>query len=94
MVRWRQAHWFERADLNREAREQFSELVLADYPSVRDVIDSGARSFAEFLKLLNKAQKFKTWLARTTPDQKLVSQYIEALKTDTWADKALVKALR
>ncbi len=94
LVRWRQAHLFERADRNREAREQFSELVLADCPSIRDVIDSGERSFAEFLKVLDKAQKFKTWLTKANPDQKLVSQYIEALKADTWADKAPVKALR
>ena len=85
---------FERADRNREAREQFSELVLADCPSIPDVIDSGERSFAEFLKVLDKAQEFKTWLTNANPDQKLVSQYIEALKADTWADKAPVKALR
>ncbi|MCX7275980.1 MAG: hypothetical protein NTZ15_01430 [Burkholderiales bacterium] len=94
LVRWRQAHLFERSSINRQAREQFSELVLADYPSVRDVIDSGERTFSEFLKLLDKAQKFKIWLAKTNPDQKLVTQYIEALKSDTWADKAPVKVLR
>lgn len=94
LIRWRQAHLFERANRNREAREQFSELVLADFPSIRDVIDSGERSFAEFLKVLDKAQKFKAWLAKANPDQKLVSQYIDALKADTWADKAPVKALR
>lgn len=94
LVQWRQAHLFERADRNREARDQFSALVLADCPSIRDVVDSGERSFAEFLKLLDKAQKFKVWLAKATPDQKLVSQYIEALNADTWADKAPIKALR
>ncbi|WP_183026422.1 hypothetical protein [Variovorax sp. UMC13] len=94
LVRWRQAYLFERADRNSEAHEQFSELVLADYPSIRDVIDSGEQSFFEFLKLLEKAEKFKTWLAKATPDQKLVSQYIEALKADTWADKAPAKLLR
>lgn len=94
LVRWRQAHLLERADRNREAREQFSELVLADFPSIRDTIDSGERSFAEFLKVLDKAQKFKAWLTKANPDQKLVSQYIEALKADTWADKAPAKALR
>ena len=94
LVQWRQAHLFERSSINRQAREQFSELVLADYPSVRDVIDSGERTFSEFLKLLDKAQKFKTWLAKTNPDQKLITQYIEALKSDTWADKAPAKVLR
>lgn len=94
LVRYRQAHLFERSDINQHARNQFSEMALPDYPSLRDVIDGGERSFSEFLKLLDKAQKFKTWLAKATPDQKLVSQYIEALKADTWADKAPVKALR
>lgn len=94
LIRWRQAHLLERSNLNRQAREEFSELVLADYPSIRDVIDSGERSFSEFRKLLDKAQKFKTWLAKANPDQQLVSQYIDALKADTWADKAPAKVLR
>ncbi|MGJ7494706.1 hypothetical protein ACSFA8_06510 [Variovorax sp. RT4R15] len=94
LVRWRQAQLLQRSDLNLQARDQFSELVLANFPSVRDVIDSGERSFPDFLRLLDKAQKFKTWLARTSPDQKLVSEYIEALNADTWADKAPVKGLR
>lgn len=94
LIRWRQAHLLERADRHREAQEQFSELVLPDCPSVRDVIDSGERSFAEFLKVLDKAQKFKAWLAKANPDQNLVSEYIEALKADTWADTIPVKALR
>src|SRR5690606_7841334 len=41
LIRWRQAHLLERTDRHREAQEQFSELVLPDCPSVRDVIDSG-----------------------------------------------------
>lgn len=94
LVRWRQEHLLRRSNLNLQAREQFSELVLADFPSVRDVIDNGERSFNDLLRLLDKAQKFKTWLAKASPDQKLVSQYIEALKADTWADKAPVKGLR
>lgn len=94
LIRWRQAYLFERADRNREAREQFSEFVLSDYPRVRDVIDGGERSFGEFLKLLDRAEKFKTWLSRTSPDQKLISQYIETIKADTWADRVPVKSLR
>lgn len=94
LVRWRQAYLFERADRNVEERAQFSELVLADCPSIREVVDSGERSFAEFLKVLDTAQKFKAWLTKANPDQKLVSQYIEALRADTWANKAPVKAIR
>lgn len=94
LVRWRQAHLLDRTNLNREEKENFSEIILPDYPSVRDVIDSGERSFTEFLKLLDKAQKFKVWLAKANPDQKLVSQYIEALKADTWTEKTPIKTLR
>lgn len=94
LVRWRQAHLLDRTNLNREEKENFSEIILPDYPSVREVIDSGERSFTEFLKLLDKAQKFKAWLAKANPDQKLVSQYIEALKADTWTEKTPIKTLR
>lgn len=94
LVRWRQAHLLDRTNLNREEKENFSEIILPDYPSVREVIDSGERSFTEFLKLLDKAQKFKVWLAKANPDQKLVGQYIEALKADTWTEKTPIKTLR
>lgn len=94
LVRWRQAHLLDRTNLNREEKENFSEIILPDYPSVREVIDNGERSFTEFLKLLDKAQKFKVWLAKANPDQKLVGQYIEALKADTWTEKTPIKTLR
>ncbi|XXQ53598.1 hypothetical protein ACA040_002269 [Xenophilus aerolatus] len=94
LVRWRQEHLLRRSDINALARADFSELVLPTYPSVRDVIDSGERSFTDFLKLLDKAQKFKAWLAKASPDRELVAQYIEALRSDTWADKAPAKMVR
>jgi hypothetical protein len=94
LVKWRQSHLLERTDRNREALDQFSELVLADVPRIRDVIDSGERSFGDFMKVMDKAQKFKAWLTDANPDQKLVTQYIDALKSDTWADKAPVKVFR
>ena len=69
LVQWRQSCLLERTRLNLESRESFSEIVLEDYPSVREIIDSRERSFAEFLKLLDKAHKFKTWLIQANPDQ-------------------------
>lgn len=94
MVRWRQAHLLKRTELNQQAKEQFSELVLTDYPTIREVIDGGDRPFTDFLKLLDKTHKFKTWLAKASPDQNLISQYIAALTKDTWADKVPTKGLR
>jgi hypothetical protein len=94
LVRWRQSHLLQRSDLNKSERAEFSEIVLPSCPSVQDVIDTREKSFSEFLRLLDKAEKFKSWLAKANPDQRLVSQYIDALKSDTWADKAPVKALR
>ncbi len=94
LVQWRQSCLLERTRLNLESRESFSEIVLEDYPSVREIVDSRERSFAEFLKLLDKAHKFKTWLIQANPDQRLVNQYIHALRVDTWADKAPFKLLK
>jgi len=91
LVRWRQKHLFDAADRNLDARQQFQQLVLPDYPNIGAVIDRGERSWSEFEKLLDKAAKFKVWLADTNPDQQLAEQYIQALKKDTWADRAPAK---
>ena len=83
-----------RASLNRSAREQFSEVVLPDSPSVAEVIDSGERSFDDFLLLLDKAMRFKTWLKSVNPDDGLIRSYLRDVTSDAWIQQLPVKTLR
>jgi hypothetical protein len=69
-------------------------MVVPDFPSIREAINSGERTFSDFLRLLDKADKFKSWLQRTNPDAGLVQSYHKAATEQTWADKLPTKATR
>ena len=51
--------------------EMFQNQFLDDARAMREAINSGERSFEEFLVILEKAQKFKKWLGTRNPDTEL-----------------------
>jgi hypothetical protein len=74
--------------------ELFREMVVPEFPTIREVMNSGERSFAEFLRLLDKADKFKKWIQKANPDAGLVHEYHKAVTAQTWADKLAPKSAR
>ncbi len=72
----------------------FQELHLPNARKVRECINNGERTFAEFLKLLDHAQKFKDWLGTRNPDQRLLEEYYRAATEGSWVDKLGTKASR
>jgi hypothetical protein len=72
----------------------FQELNLPNAKKVRECINSGERTFAEFLKLLDHAQKFKDWLGIRSPDQRLLQEYYRATTENSWLDNLGTKATR
>jgi hypothetical protein len=48
-----------RRQANTETIEQFHDIIVPDFPSIRETLNHGGRTFAEFLTLLDKAEKFK-----------------------------------
>ena len=83
-----------RRQQNVKEADQFIELSLPDFPTIREAINSGERTFAEFLVLLDKAEKFKKWIQKTNPDAGLVQEYHKAVTAETWADKLPSKGVR
>lgn len=83
-----------RSALNATARRQFSEVTLPDSPSIAEVIDSGERTFAEFLALLNRASQFKQWLKGVNPDENLVRTYLRDISSEIWIQRLPAKSLR
>lgn len=71
----------------------FQDLHL-EARTIGDVLRSKERSFQDFLKLLDDAQKFKEWLRKANPDEKLASEYFDAVTRDTWVDKLPTKSVR
>ena len=82
-----------RRDRHQQDIDLFSEIQL-EGRSLRESLNKGERSFAEFLDLLDKAAKFKGWLADADPEKGLIKEYNDAVTKDTWVDKIPAKLLR
>jgi hypothetical protein len=72
----------------------FQEIYLPYAKTLRECLNSGERSFAEFLKLLDDAHKFKDWIGKQNPVKALVDEYYRSVTKDTWIDKLGTKAMR
>ena len=74
--------------------EQFYDIIVPDFPTIRETLNQGSRTFAEFLILLDKAEKFKNWIRTSNPDVGLVQNYHRAARATTWADRLPSKSIR
>jgi len=72
----------------------FQDLHLRGARTVREVINSGERTLPEFFKLLDSAARFKSWLREKNPDERLLTEYFEAVTRETWLDKLPSKTSR
>ncbi len=76
------------------SQRQFTEIVLPDTPRLAEVIDSGERTFDEFLGLLDRAGRFKHWLKSVSPDEGLVRTYIHDVTSESWIQRLPSKTTR
>lgn len=81
-------------DTQRAAINQFQELVVRGITDLRGVINSGACSFKDFLKVLQHAGAFRSWLDSQSPDENLVKSYFAEATRNRWLASAPVKELR
>jgi hypothetical protein len=72
----------------------FQETVLHDCRKIREAIDSGERTFSEFLQVLEKASRFKKWLANQNPDANLLTEYYRSVTADGPMDSLPAKTIR
>lgn len=90
----RHAELLRRAGANQESIQQFNEIALPDTPCLAEVIDSGQRSFGEFIRLLEKASRFKDWLKSTNPDEGLIREYLKSANSADWIQRLPAKSMR
>ncbi|WP_439067967.1 hypothetical protein [Serratia ureilytica] len=83
-----------RANINRSLQSEFHTILLKGCPDVATVLNAGDRSFEEFLELLSKASKFKKWLKERSPDENLISNYIDDITSSGWISQTPGKILR
>jgi len=94
IIQVRHAELLRRSKLNEDSRQQFTEVVLPDSPSLAEVIDSGERSFDDFLRMLDRAARFKDWLKAVNPDEDLIRTYMRDVSSEGWVQRLPAKSLR
>lgn len=83
-----------RMKIETDELHEFSEIVVDTGPTLREVINSNERTFEEFLKLLDRAQKFKEFIQDVNPDEKLVKEYWEQVTSQGWINSLPTKVIR
>ena len=94
IVRVRHEELLRRASLNQQSLDTFVDVVLPDMPTVAEVIDSGERTFQEFLHLLDRAERFKRWMHAVNPDEGLVRSYLRDVSSESWIGTLPAKGAR
>lgn len=64
----------------------YQEFVLDDSKAIREAINTGARTFDEFIPVLERAKRFKEWLSDLSEDTSLIKQYHRDVTSDSWID--------
>ena len=72
IIRMKHQELLKRIGIDKRELRDFQDIVLDQAPTLREVLNSGERTFTEFLKLLDKSQKFREWTRGVNPDEKLV----------------------
>jgi hypothetical protein len=94
IVKLKCAELMRKRDAQVRELDLFQELHLPRARKIRECVSSGERSFADFLKLLDHADKFKEWLGNRNPDERLLQEYYRAATADSWIGKLGTKASR
>jgi hypothetical protein len=94
IIRIRYAELLHRTLENADALRQFVTIVLPDAPTLAEVIDAGERSFSEFLRLLDRSDRFKRWVKSANPDEGLVREYMRAVTSEDWLQTTKSKGVR
>ena len=77
-----------------EIISNFQDLVLDDSKALQNAINSGNRTLEEFCKILERSNKFSSWIRRQEPDSNLVKSYYKEVTSSSWIDKLPSKTSR
>ena len=94
LIRLRYAELLQSAKEHTDSQQEFVDVILTDAPSLAECIDSGERSFDEFIQLLSSARRFKNWVSSVNVDENLVSAYIKAITSEGQIQGIKGKTLR
>lgn len=83
-----------RRSANTDDIELFHELIVPDFPTIREALNSGERSFWDFVRFLPQANKFRKFLTEANPDVGLVKSYQDEVTRKSWVEKLPGKSIR
>lgn len=83
-----------RATRHQSNIERFQSFVMNDGRTIREAVNSGHSSFAEILRLLDRAAEFRHWIAGQPADADLVKAYFQEVTRESWVDRLPSKAMR
>lgn len=72
----------------------FQDFIMDDARAIRESINSGARTFSDFIQVLDKAAKFRHWLNEQPRDINLAKAYYREVTKSTWVDRLPIKIAR
>ena len=94
IMRLKHFEFLRRRASNAEDIELFHELIVPEFPTIREAINSGNRSIEELLKLLDQAAKFRKWLTEANPDVGLIQSYYKEAAKKSWIETLPGKGIR
>lgn len=94
IIRLKHHELIRKIGIDKREVEEFNEIILHDTPSVRESLNSGQRTFKEFLLVLDKSRKFREWTQGVNPDEKLVKAYFQDVTSEGWVSSLPSKVLR
>jgi len=94
LIRFRHEAFLRRTELNSSQKASFLEAIFPEGRALREAIDSGARSFKEFMTLLRKAERFREFIHDVDPDEELLKEYLQQVHSDPWITSLPAKTIR
>ena len=79
---------------NEAAIGRFVDLTLDSSFAIRSAVNTGAVPFADIVRLLDRADKFRDWLRDKPADVDLVKAYYAETVSGTWVEKLPTKTTR
>ena len=88
------ADLLERRNVSDNAIKLFQDFVFDDARAIGAAFVGGNRNCRDLIELLEKANKFKSWLKDRDPDASLIKEYYKEITSDSWVDKLPAKSVR
>jgi len=77
-----------------EKMDNFHRFKFSKFYDLKSTINSGSKTFNDFMDLWRKSNKFKKWLKNADSSEELLSNYITELEKTTWYSELPAKFIR